>query len=227
MGLDRRLHVQMLGRREVGGGHESFGQGGIGSVEPAVEADGVVLDRFLAVAAVGLQHLAPVGEREDRLDAARHVAGEQRDGAGRGNRGEERVADARSGDAVANLCGQVADVAGREIGVAVEQREGTLGFRQLDRRQIGGGLDGRHPFPGPGGGGLGTVAQAAHDEGIGEPGHAEADAPLVPRFLALLLEGKERDVDDIVHHAHGGRRGVGQRGGIEPGLGVNGARRSG
>ena len=94
MGLHRRLHEEMLDGREIGGGHERLGQGRFGSVQPAEETHGIVLDRLLAVAAVGLQDLAPIGEREDGLDAARYVAGEQRDGAGGRDRGEKRVADA-------------------------------------------------------------------------------------------------------------------------------------
>ena len=115
--------------------------------------------------------------------------------------------------------GQVANVAGGEVGLAVEQRERTLRLRQLDRGLVGGRLDRCHPFAGRRGGGLRAVAQAAHDERVGKSGHAEADAPLVQRFPALLLERKERDVDDIVHHAHGGRRGPRQRAGVEPRLG--------
>jgi hypothetical protein len=47
------------------------------------------------------------------------------------------------------------------------------------------------------------VADAAHDQRVGETGHPEADPPLRQRFLALLFQGEAGDVDGIVHHADG------------------------
>src|ERR671911_464879 len=68
LGLNGGLHAQMIGRGEIVGGDEAWGQGCVVAVEAAVEAHGIILDRLLAVAPVGKDNLAQVGEGEDRLD---------------------------------------------------------------------------------------------------------------------------------------------------------------
>ena len=49
----------------------------------------------------------------------------------------------------------------------------------------------------------GGGADASGPLSVREPRHAEADAPLRLRFVALFGKGEARDVDHIVHRAHG------------------------
>jgi hypothetical protein len=60
---------------------------------------------------------------EDRLDAGGDIAGEQRDRAGRRDRGQEGVADAVFADPGANIFVQPSDGFASEIGVAIEKRK--------------------------------------------------------------------------------------------------------
>ena len=62
MPLQRRLHPQMLGRGEVGGGDEGSRQGRIGTVQRAESPDRIVLDGLLPMAAIRLQELALVAQ---------------------------------------------------------------------------------------------------------------------------------------------------------------------
>ena len=71
-----------------------------------------------------------------------------------------------------------------------------------------------------------AVAQAEHDQRVGQAGDAEPDAALGDRLLPLLLQRKARDVDDVVHHAHRHRHQIGKLSFVEMGCGVNGARTS-
>lgn len=95
------------------------------------------------------------------------------------------------------------------VGARIEQRESALLARQFRARLPGRVLD--HPHPGARGfGGLRrAIAQPAHNQRIGKPGDAQADAPLGPRLLALGAKRVLRNVDDVVEKAH--RRGDGFR----------------
>ena len=91
MGLNGSLHAEMVGRGEIVGRDEARRQGRVLAAQAAVEAHGIILDRLLAMAAVGKENLAHIGKREDRLDTARHVSGKERDRAGRGDRCERAL----------------------------------------------------------------------------------------------------------------------------------------
>ena len=79
-------------------------------------------------------------------------------------------------------------MAGSEIALGIEQREGAFLAGKLDAGPVGGGLDRRHP-----GRGLlrcrgAAIMQAAHGERIGKAGDAEADAALAAGLLGLARQ---------------------------------------
>ena len=57
---------------------------------------------------------------------------------------------------------------------------------------------------------IAAVAQAEHDQRVGEPGDAETDPPRAMRILGLFGKRKPRSVDDVVEQPHGDLRGVGE-----------------
>ena len=50
---------------------------------------------------------------------------------------------------------------------------------------------------------IAAIGEAAHGERIGKTGEAEPQAALGARLMRLCWQGIVRDVDDIVHEAHG------------------------
>ena len=197
------LHPHMVERGQGLGVGEMLRQGGVGTEFLAEPGHRVVDHLLLGARAVGHQHLAGVAHREHRLDARRDVAGEQRDGAGGGDRGDQGVADTMFGDALADVPRQGADDLALEILVAVEQREGALLAGQLHRGAVGGVLQGLQPAPGLRHRRVRAVAQPGHQQGIRQPGDAEPEAPLGQRLGALRLEREARDIDHVVHHPDG------------------------
>jgi len=64
-----------------------------------------------------------------------------------------------------------------------------------------------------------AIAQAQHQQGIGQTRDTQPDAALVRGLLRLLRQGEAAGIDDIVHHPHGGadkavKRGHVHRGGV-------------
>ena len=164
--------------------HESLGQRRIGAEALAEEARRHSPPRSPGASLPSRSQHAPlVAEVEHRLDAARHVAGEERDGAGRRDRGEQPVADAVRGDRGAHLLGQAPHVGRRQKLLRVEQREGALLARQLGAGEIGGRSMAAIQRLGQRDGLGRAVAHAAQDQRIGEAGDAEADAALGLRLL--------------------------------------------
>ncbi len=60
----------------------------------AEQPDRIIADDFVAFGAIRREKAAAVLEIENGLDSARHVSSEQRDGAGRSDRGQNAVAQA-------------------------------------------------------------------------------------------------------------------------------------
>ena len=125
-------------------------------------------------------------------------------------------------DGVADIVVHPAHGAGGEEGIGVEEGEGALFAGKLDAGAVGGAGDAVHPEAGGGDGVIGAVAQAGHQERVGEAGDAKADAALGLRLGRLGGEGEARDVDDIVHHAHRGGDEVVERVEVERGGGAEG-----
>src|SRR5271155_1541590 len=116
----------MSADREVARGHKGARQI-LGAVpELAPELYGIVGELELAGAAGLIEHRAAVGRCENRLDAARHIAGEKADAPGRGDRGQMTVADAVIGDRRANVVGECAHKSAIEVFTAVQEREWSL-----------------------------------------------------------------------------------------------------
>ncbi len=193
----------MIVRRQRLGADEVIRQRRVRPEAGAESAQRVIFHRLFDVGAVRLQHLARIRVREHRLDAARHIAGEQGNGAGRRDRGEQRIAHAVPRNAVANRLRQAPDVRPRQILVRVEQRKRAFFFRDLHRRRIGRPVEARKPALDEPQAFRRAVARAAEDERIGEAGDAQPDAPLRHRFGALLRQRKARNIDDVVEKPHG------------------------
>ncbi len=217
--LEAGLDIDMRARRDLVGGRKILRQGALARGKVALQAIGVVLDRVLLVlVAMADAHAARVGEGEDRFEAARNVAGEERDGAGRRDRDQVRIADAVLADAAAQLLGQLLDKFALQIAFAVEQREGALLDRQVNRGVVGGVADGAHDLLGDCERGGRAVAGAQHAQRVGQAGDAEAHAALAGGFLALFFEREVGDLDDIVEHAHGDADGLGHAKVIDLGM---------
>ncbi len=208
MALHRRLHDEMLLGREIGGGHEAWRQGRFAAMHRAIEARGIILDPLAALAAVGHQHFALIGNREDRLDAARHIAGEKRNRAGRRYRGQKRIAHAVLGDLAAQVFRQMLGMARGQIAIALIERKGPLLASKCRTGAIGSVIDQRHPMPCGRRCFLAAIGKPTHGESIGKPGQTKAKPALGARFMRLRGQGIVRDIDDIVHEAHGARHDV-------------------
>ena len=193
-------------------------------MDRAEEAQRVVRHFFLDPRPIRLQHLAGVGQREDRLDAAGDVVRDQRDSAGRCDGGEQRIADAMLGDQGSHVRVQPADGLAGEVGIPVEQRERTLLPRQMGRREIGCAADLPGPVPCPLRGFHGAVAQAGHHQRVGQAGHPQPDPSLGDCLLTLRLEREARGVDGVVHHADCNRHQIGKLRFVQ--MGLRGKRRA-
>ncbi len=122
-------------------------------------------------------------------------------------------------DRLAHVGVHLHHVAGCEIGLGIEQREGPLLLGQIDRGQIGRAGDGVHPdFGLPGCLGR-AIAQAKHQKRVGKAGNAQTDAALVLRLGFLLGQGEAAGVNHIVHHPDRQAHQIIQRLGVKQGLG--------
>ena len=195
----------MVAGAQVLGIDELVGERRVLAAHAAEQAVGAVGDLLLAAVAVGHHHVALEAEAEHRLQARGDVVGEDRDRAGGRHRGQKRVADAVLADRRAHVLIQPADGLAGQVLLGVIERERPLFRGELARGEEGPALDRLHPGLGEPDRVLAAVARPAHDERVGEPGHAEADAPLGPGLVGLPGQGEARDVDDVVHHAHGHR----------------------
>ena len=110
------------------------------------------------------------------------------------------------GDGGAHVGVEVAHGLAGQVFFGVVEGERPLFRRQPRRGQIGGALDLLHPGLGEGHRLAAAVTDAAHDQGVGQPGDAEAHASLRYCLVGLLGQGKAGDVDGIVEHAHRRRR---------------------
>ena len=123
MVLHGRLDADVIAGRQILCGDEMIRQQRFGSELLAEATQRIVGHLFLECGAVSQQHFARVAQRKYRLDAAGDVVGEQGDRAGRGDRGEQRIADAAGGDPAPDIVGQGAYCLARKVGLPVEQRE--------------------------------------------------------------------------------------------------------
>ena len=92
----------------------------VGAMHPAVQVGGVIHYLVLFVAAVGQQHVAGEFVPEHRLDSGGGIAGQERDRAGRRDRGHQRIPHAMRGDGVPHIRIERGDRLPGEILVLVE-----------------------------------------------------------------------------------------------------------
>ena len=209
----------MIGGGQCLGVDEIVGQGGVAELV-APHLHRVIDHLFLGPAAILLQHLAGIGIGKDRLDPRRDVAGIKRDGPGGRDRGQQRVADAMRADRLAHILVHGAHGARGQVFLGVKQGKGAFFLGQLDRGEIGGAGDGVQPVLGLLGGRVAAIAQAQHQERIGQPGHAQPDPALVLRLGGLFGQREFRGIDHVVHHPHGGGDQLLQRFGVKLGFGL-------
>ena len=145
MALHRRLHHDVVLGRQGLRVDEIIRQRRVLAAQMAEQAIGVIRDLLLAAGSVGHQHVARVAEAEHRLQPGGNIVGQQRDRAGRRHRGQQRVADAVSGDRVAHVRVERGDGFAVEVFFPVEQRERALLGGKLGRGEIGRALDRREP----------------------------------------------------------------------------------
>ena len=165
-------------------------------------AIGVVLDHLLADAVARATHTPLVGKIEDRLDAARHVAGEQRDRTRRRDGGQTAIANAVLRDRTAHVLGQACDVGRRDERGRIIKWESALFRGNLRTRRVSERRDLRHEPFSQGTRFRGVVAQPAHGERIAKARNAEADPTLGLGLVALRLERVVREIDHVVEEAH-------------------------
>ena len=163
----------------------------------------VIHHLFLGARAVLLQHLAGVGIGKHRLDPRTDIPGIKRNRPRRRNRGQQRVADAMFGNFGAHIRIHRLHGARGQVALGVEQRKRALFARQLHGPQVRGAGDGVQPAFGLTRRFVGTIAQTDHQQRIGQPGDAKADAALGRRLAGLRLKRKARGIDHVVHHPHG------------------------
>jgi hypothetical protein len=106
MALQGGLHLQVRARLQLLRGDEGRRERCCSAKPLPIEGVGVVLHELGARPPVALEHAALVLEIEHRLDAGGDIAGQQRDGASRRDRGDEAVAHAVARDRAAHLLGQ-------------------------------------------------------------------------------------------------------------------------
>ena len=186
--------------------------------EAAEEAIGVIAHLFFLARSVRHQHAARIGEAERRLEPGGDVVGEERDGAGGGDRGQQRIADAMLGDGGAEILVEPGHRLAGEIRRLVEEQEGAFLRGERAGREIGCALDRLQPLRREFHRRGTAIARAAEDERVGKAGDAETDTPLRLRLLRLVLEREARDVDGVVQHAHRQRHQPLEFGEIEAGL---------
>ena len=177
---------------------------------------------MLGEAAVGLALLAHVGPAERRLDAVAGVVGKgQADGAGGRDRQQVRVAQAVRADAVLQRLRQARrEGAAGQVQIGIEQRERAALQRQIDRGVVGAVAHAFGDAPRHRPRRLAVVAQVQHHQRIAQTGEAQADAPLVARFLVLLRQRPHRHVEHVVEHAHGGAHQLLETGLVERRVGL-------
>ncbi len=167
--------------------------------------------------AVAAAHVSFCFERVDRFDAARDIAGEQADRAGRGDCEQMAVADAAFSDAIAQIVRQAADERRIEIGLRVEAGKCTFLFGQGDRGRIGRVANRLERCCCRFAGDFAVIGVTEHDERISKARHAQSDTPRAAGLFRLCREREMRDIDDVVEKAYAGGDQFPQGLSVEPG----------
>src|SRR6201987_627928 len=106
------------------------------------------------------------------------------------------------GDPVPDIVGQGAYCLAGKVGLPVEQREAPLLDGQVAGSAVGSVADELGPSLGLGGRCGRSVAQAGHDQCVGEASDTETDAAFRECLPALLLQREAGNVDRVAHYAH-------------------------
>ena len=222
VGRDRCDHLLVGLCAHFQRGDEGVGEWCVRALQVPVQPPGVVLDRVFAKAAVGHAFLACVGPAEGWLDAVAGVVGKgQADGAGGCDRQQVRVAQPMHADAVLEPGGQARrETLAAQVQVGVEQRERPALAGQLDRRVVGRVAQRGADLAGHRACVFGVVTQVEHHQRVAQPGETQAHPALVARFLLLLRQRPDRDVEHVVEHARGDRGGLGESGMVETCVGI-------
>ncbi len=195
----------MLRRRQRFGRHERLGQRRVVSERIAECPMSEILDRFLFRRLAVAQDAPPEDEIEYRFDAARHVAGQQRDRSGRCDRRQATVANTVRRNRIANVFIEPRDIGPSQECLGIVKRKRPLLGGKSSAGAIGGVLDERHPLRSLFARGGAAIRKTEENQRVGKPRDAETDAPLGARLPRLRLKRIPRNVDDVVEKTDGGR----------------------
>ena len=131
----------------------------------------VIADDFVALRTVRREKAAAVLEIEDGLNSARNVPSEKRDGAGRGDRGQNAVAQPFIPDRLLKRRRERCRKGTPQELACVKEGKCSLLLRQFGACRISGVADLRHPGRRKIAPLLRAIMHAAQDQGIGEPGY--------------------------------------------------------
>ena len=122
------------------------------------------------------------------------------------------------GDGIADVEIKPGDGLTAKVLLLVEQRKRAFFTGQVHRRHIRRALDRVHPVFRQLNRRPAAIARTGHDQGIGEPGNAEADAALGLGLALLFRQREVGNVDGVVHHSHRGNDQRFQLGDVETGV---------
>ncbi len=190
MGLQRRLHRDVVLRRDLGYADERVGKSGARALKLSPQRERMIDQLEIGRGAILIQDLTLERACEDRLEAAGDVSGTQADSARRGDCNEMAVAYALGGDAGPNVGGQRRDEWPLEMLIPVKGRKRSLLACQFYRCPVGGVADGFHQLRGLVARGRAAIVQTEHDQGIAEPGNAKPDPSCTAGSILLLRQRK-------------------------------------
>ena len=113
----------MCGRHQLVSDDECLGQARCRTETVSEGPVGKVLDLFFMRRAVRTENTAAIGETKNRLNTARNIAGQQRNGAGRRNRSQAAIAQSVLGNAFAHKRVQPLHIRPGEKGLLIIKRE--------------------------------------------------------------------------------------------------------
>ena len=109
------LHHQVISRRQRFNVHEIIRQGRVFAEQPPIESPGIVRNFLRLPRTVGHQHIARIAVGKNRFNARGDVVGKQRNGAGRRDRGQQRIPNTVRFDGRLNLVIEGPDVLAGEV----------------------------------------------------------------------------------------------------------------
>ena len=108
------------------------------------------------------------------------------------------VADAVLCNSSLNILREAADEFSAQVFIAFEVGKSAFLLRERNRTAVGGVTDRARRIGCDGERAVAVIRQPEHDQSVSETSDPKANAPRAASALGLWLQGKPRDVDDIV-----------------------------